>query len=176
MRFGEATVHARADFRPAQHLTRDDVLFSHDLDNRPFARLRLRSAKTAKPGEVQDVFLTPQGSLCALDALKNLGRVVPASPSDPLFSWRDGHGDIRPMTRSAALECITRILSAGGFGTTFGHSFRIGGAAFYLGQGVSPEIVRIGGRWKSLAYEAYIRAFEQVLNTHTGNIAQRYVP
>ena len=40
----------------------------------------------------------------------------------------------------------------------FGHSFRIGGALFYLAQGVNPKIVRIAGRWKSLAYQAYIWA------------------
>jgi hypothetical protein len=48
------------------------------------------------------------------------------------------------------------ILSAWGWGTAFGHSFRIGGASFFLVQGVNPEIVCLAGRWKSLAYEAYI--------------------
>ncbi|RPD52817.1 hypothetical protein L227DRAFT_514201, partial [Lentinus tigrinus ALCF2SS1-6] len=93
-----------------------------------------------------------------------------------LFSWRNTHGEVRPMTRSAAMGYINQILSTGGFGTSFGHSFRIGGAGFYLGQGVSPEIMHINGRWQSLAYEVYIRAFEQVMNTHTANLAQCYVP
>ncbi|KIJ42976.1 hypothetical protein M422DRAFT_170431, partial [Sphaerobolus stellatus SS14] len=48
-----------------------------------------------------------------------------------------------------------------GWGTTFGHSFRIGGASYYLAQKVNPEIIRIAGRWRSMAYETYIRAFEQ---------------
>ncbi|KAG2031172.1 hypothetical protein BDR03DRAFT_807940, partial [Suillus americanus] len=52
---------------------------------------------------------------------------------------------------------INSILVAWGWGTTFGHSFRIGGASFYLAKKINPEIVRIAGRWKSLAYETYIR-------------------
>ncbi len=126
----------------------------------------------ARPGKVQEVFLTEQGDLCPITALNNLAIVVPAGTSEPLFSWRDNRGAVRLMVRSAAIDYINKILTSGGSGTTFGHSFRIGGAAFFLGQGVSPEIVRIGGRWKSLAYETYIRAFEQVINTHTAGLVQ----
>ncbi|KAI1784607.1 hypothetical protein LXA43DRAFT_901278 [Ganoderma leucocontextum] len=176
MRFGEVSVNARSDFSPLKHLCRKDVVFRSDLDGRPYAKLLLPAAKTAKAGEIQEVFITKQGSLCPMAALHSLAEVVPAAASDPLFSWRDRDGNICPMVRSAALELINRVLAAGGFGTTFGHSFRIGGAPFYLGQGVSPEIVRIGGRWKSLAYEAYIRAFEQVVNTHIAGLSSRYVP
>lgn len=117
-------------------------------------------------GEVQSVFLTAQGSLCPISALLNLAVVVPAAAEDPLFSWRDSRGNVRPMVKDRAIERINSILSAAGFGTTFGHSFRIGGASFYLAQKVDPEIVRLAGRWKSLAYEVYIRAFEQVASQH----------
>jgi hypothetical protein len=57
------------------------------------------------------------------------------------------------MVKSMA---INSILKAWGWGTTFGHSFRIRRALFYLSQKVDPEIVRIAGCWRSLAYEAYI--------------------
>lgn len=88
MCFGEATMHTCPDFNLSKYLMHANVLFSDDLDSCPkFARLCLCSAKTTKPAEVQDVFLTPQGSLCALAALKNLGEVILASVTDPLFSW-----------------------------------------------------------------------------------------
>jgi hypothetical protein len=99
--------------------------------------------------------------------------VVPALAADPLFSWRDAKGEIRPMARDPALARINTILHAQGWSGVLGHSFRIGGASFYLGQGVSPEIVRVVGRWKSLAYETYIRAFEQVSSVHMGGLASR---
>ena len=78
------------------------------------------------------------------------------------------------MVKTKAINHINTILKAWGWGTAFGHSFRIGGATFYLSQKVDPEIVRIAGRWRSLAYEAYIRAFEHVASRHLGGLlAQR---
>ncbi|KAG1736408.1 uncharacterized protein EDB91DRAFT_1055677, partial [Suillus paluster] len=90
-----------------------------------------------------------------------------------LFSWRDFCGDTRPMVRTCVIECINNILLAHGWGTTFGHSFCIGGASFYLSQKVDPKIVRLAGHWRSLVYKAYIRAFEQVASYHLAGLADR---
>jgi hypothetical protein len=173
MRFGEVSVTTRDAFDPSRHLKRRDAFFGRDLDGKHYVRLDLPSAKTAKPGEIQSVFMIPQEGLCPIEALQNLARVVPAGPDDPLFSWRDKHGSIRPMVKSKAISHINSILKSSGWGTLFGHSFRIGGASFYLSQKVDPEIVRIAGRWRSLAYEAYIRAFEQVASRHFGQLLAR---
>jgi hypothetical protein len=169
MRFGEVSVTTRNAFSRTKHLKRKDVFLGSDLDGKCYARLDLPSAKTAKPGEIQSVYLTAQSSVFPLEALTNLAQV------DPLFLWRDKHGDIRPMVKTKALLRINTILSAWGWGTAFGHSFRIGGASFYLAQGVSPEIVRLAGRWKSLAYEAYIRAFEQIASRHMSNLSTQAI-
>lgn len=99
MRFGEVSVKSRADFDPSRHLTRSDAHYGMDLDGNPFFCLHLPSTKTAKPGEVQEVHISKQGSLCAHDALFNLAAVAPAGPQDPLFSWRDRSGMVRPMVR-----------------------------------------------------------------------------
>ncbi|KAF8218929.1 hypothetical protein L208DRAFT_1345527 [Tricholoma matsutake] len=74
------------------------------------------------------------------------------------------------MVRDTALRRINSIIMSWGWGTMFGYSFRIGGASFYLAQGVSPEIVRIAGRWKSLACQAYIWVFELVASRHLSNL------
>ncbi|KAG2125015.1 hypothetical protein DEU56DRAFT_744125 [Suillus clintonianus] len=173
MRFGEVSVTSRAAFSPSKHLSRADAFFSTDLRGSPYARLDLPSAKTARAGETQSVFLNEQGDLCPLAALRNLADVVPALGVDPLFSWRDSKGDTRPMAKARAMERINSILIGWGWGTSFGHSFRIGGASFYLAKKVDPEIVRIAGRWKSLAYETYIRAFEQISSQHLANASSR---
>ncbi len=104
--------------------------------------------------------------------LKNLARVLFAAANDPLFSWRDSAGEVRPMVKARALERINAVLQAWGWGNTFGHSFRIGGTSLYLARKVEPEIVWLAGRWKSLAYEAYIRAFEHVAAQHLSNLHQ----
>ena len=146
MRFGELSVKSHSAFDPGRHLTRTDADYGCDLDGKAFFRLNLRTAKTAQPGEVQQVHLAEQGELCPHKALFNLAAVVPAEATDPLFSWRDRRGCIRPMVRDRALERINGILGRRGWGTIFGHSFHIGGASFLLSQGVSPEVVRIIGR------------------------------
>jgi len=171
MRFSKVTINSCTDFNASKHITRKDVFFGTDLVRKPYARLDLPSAKTAKPGETQSVFIVEQGELCPLEALRNLAKVVPALPNDPLFSWRDDKGVIRPMIKIRAIENINTILSAWGWGTTFGHSFRIGGASFYLAKKVDPEVVRIAGRWKYLAYKTYIRAFEQIATQHLSDLA-----
>ncbi|KAG2031173.1 hypothetical protein BDR03DRAFT_876523, partial [Suillus americanus] len=104
MRFGEISVTSYAAFSPSKHLTRTNAFFDYDLKNRPYARLDLPSAKTARAGEIQSVFLNEQGDLCPLAALHNLASVVPALANDPLFSWLDSKGDIRPMAKVRALE------------------------------------------------------------------------
>jgi hypothetical protein len=91
--------------------------------------------------------MVPQEGLCPLKALQNLAKIVPASKSDPLFSWQDRTGSIHPMVKSMAISHINSILKAWGWGTTFGHSFRIGRVSFYLLQKVDPEIVLTGTPW-----------------------------
>jgi hypothetical protein len=143
MRFGEVLVSSRSIFNPTKHLKCEDAHFDYDLDRKLYVRLDLPSAKTTKPGEIQSVYMVPQEGLCPLEALQNLAKVVPAGKSDPLFSWRDRTGSICPMVKSTAIDHINSILKAWGWGTTFGHSFRIGGASFYISQKVDPEIMRV---------------------------------
>jgi hypothetical protein len=171
MRFGEVSVTSRRAYDGAKHLKHRDASPAQDLNGKPYIWLDLPSAKTARPGETQSVFMVNQGDVCPLEALRNLARVVPAGPDDPLFSWRDNKGEIFPMVKSKALSRINSILVAWDWGTTFGHSFRIAGASFFLAQGVNPKIIQLAGRWKSLAYETYIRAFEQIASKHLGDMA-----
>ncbi|KIJ49168.1 hypothetical protein M422DRAFT_161629, partial [Sphaerobolus stellatus SS14] len=137
------------------------------------ACLDLPSAKTAKLGKTQSVFLTEQSNICPLAALKNLFNTVPARASDPLFNWMDDKGNVHPMVKQTAIKFINNILMGWGWGTSFRHSFRIEGTSYFLVQKVNPEIIRIAGRWKSLTYETYIRAFEQIASRHTSNLTER---
>lgn len=141
MRFGEVPVASQGAFTPTKHLSRASAFFGADLRGNPYMRLDLPSAKKARAGKVQSVFLNEQGDLCPLAALHNLALVVPALTDDPLFSWCDGKGNIWPMAKAHAIEQINSILVAWGWGTSFGHSFQIRGASFYLAQKIDPEII-----------------------------------
>ncbi|KIJ42635.1 hypothetical protein M422DRAFT_170917 [Sphaerobolus stellatus SS14] len=168
MRFGEVSVKTVKSFDGKLHLKRSDIFLGRDLDGKPYARLDLPSAKTAKPGRTQSVFITEQSNICRLAALRNLFNVVPARATDPLFSWTDDKGNIQPMVKQTAIKFINDILTGWGWGTSFGHSFRIGGASYFLAQKVDPEIIRIAGR----SYKTYIRAFELTASRHMGNLSE----
>lgn len=170
MRFGEISVKSRADFNGLKHLKRIDAHLDVDLDGKPYARLDLPAAKTAATGKIQSVHVVPQNDLCPLEALKNMAKITPAGANDPLFSWKDKNGEVRPMVKEKALARINSIFLAWGWKSAFGHSFRIGSASFFLAQGKNPEHIRIAGRWKSLAYQVYIRSFELIANRHLGNM------
>ncbi|KAF8576009.1 hypothetical protein K439DRAFT_1337606 [Ramaria rubella] len=94
MCFGEVSVTSRSAFIPLRHLKRCNAHLDYDANLKCYARLDLPAAKTAKPGQIQSVFLTEQGDLCPIEALLNLSHIVPACPNDPLSSWRDNSGDI----------------------------------------------------------------------------------
>jgi hypothetical protein len=65
-------------FSGVKYLTHKDAHFGLDPDQKPYVHLNLPSAKTAKPGKIQFVFLVPEDGLCPLKSLQNLARVVPA--------------------------------------------------------------------------------------------------
>ena len=174
MHFGKVSISSHTAFDKTKHLKRCDVFFSLDLDGKHYAWLDLPSTKTAKPGEIQSVFLVPQSDLCLLKALQNLTWVVPAGPDNPLFPWRDNHSDIWPMVKATALAHINTILKTHSWGTAFSHSFCIGGALFYLVQKIDSEIIHLARHWRSLAYEAYIRSFEQIVSQHLGDALNCY--
>ena len=70
------------------------------------------------------------------------------------------------LPKGGLLKRVSGIWTRAGDGQFFGHSLRIGGASFYLARGVSVEIVRMLGRWKTVAYELYVRAFEMIAPQH----------
>ncbi|ESK81314.1 reverse transcriptase ribonuclease h [Moniliophthora roreri MCA 2997] len=166
MRFGKVTVKSRADFNGSKHLKWSNVSFGTNNLGNPFATLHLPLAKTAEAGEIQKVHISEHKDICPLEALLNLAKVVPAGLNDPLFSWHDKKGDLRPIVCKAALKRINSITTAWGWGTSFGHSFHIGGTSHYMSLGKDPEIIHIAGCWKSLAYQTYLRAFELVVMRH----------
>lgn len=161
-------MRSRACFSPALHSTGADVKFGKDLQWSPYATIRLPSAKTSSIGSSgQSICLAQQEpALDPLAALNHHLLLNKPTVSDHLFSWRDSAGRARPLTRRAMNDRLSAILTAAGGGKFFGHSLRIGGASFFLSRGVSPEIVKLLGRWKSITYEVYVRALKLIAPQH----------
>lgn len=75
--------------------------------------------------------------------------------------------------RSWFLKMLSKHFTADDIG---GHSFRSGGATYLASIGIAPHIIQAMGRWKSKAFEAYIREHPALLaailytsSPHTNN-------
>ncbi|SGZ08171.1 BQ5605_C030g10775 [Microbotryum silenes-dioicae] len=79
-----------------------------------------------------------------------------------LFSYRAREGSHRQLTSSAFLRRIKHILEASGRAVLNNHSFRSGGATFYLREGVHTDHVRNLGRWSSNALDRYWRQHKEI--------------
>lgn len=132
------------------------------------ARIALRMAKTAGPGEIQFLRLVSQPNrLDPINALHDLLQRIPGKPDDPLFP---GASPGKPMHRSI----ISAFLKANGPTDDHhwsGHSLRIGGASFqkYAGRGI-PSLKRLG-RWKSDAYKLYVSQYPASLQQSTRSLS-----
>ena len=73
----------------------------------------------------------------------------------PLFRFEDG----RPLTRPRLVREVKRALDKAGASSTgiLGHSFRIGAATTAVEQGVEDSTIKDLGRWRSNAFQRYIR-------------------
>ena len=73
----------------------------------------------------------------------------------PLFRFEDG----RPLTRLRLVLEVRRALDEAGASSAgiSGHSFRIGAATTAAEQGIEDSTIKDLGRWRSNAYQRYIR-------------------
>ena len=86
-----------------------------------------------------------------LDERRRLG--IPATR--PLFCHPDGSA----ITVSQVRDMVKAVMEAAGRDPRLygAHSLRIGGATAALAAGVSPQLIRLMGRWSSDIYEIYCR-------------------
>ena len=59
MCFGEVSVSSCSASNKTKHLKWQDIFFGLNRDNKHYTQLDLPSAKTAKPGKIQSVFVVP---------------------------------------------------------------------------------------------------------------------
>ena len=78
-----------------------------------------------------------------------------AGAGGPLFRFRDK----RPLTRQALVNEVHSALRHAGIDPTpySGHSFRIRATTTAAAAGIEDAVIKILGRWRSNAYQAYIK-------------------
>ena len=94
------------------------------------------------------------GDLCRVAALLSY-IAEPGLEAGPLFRFRDK----RPLTRQALVNEVHSALRHAGIDPTpySGHSFRIRATTTAAAAGIEDAVIKILGRWRSNAYQAYIK-------------------
>lgn len=128
-----------------------------------YVKIKIRAAKMAVVGEIQEIHLQRQSSLLdPIGAIQRLIENTNATDDDPLFSYPTGDKRIT-LTKTRCLMLFSNTWMSQNKKLT-GHSFRVGGASLRWNlNNPLEEIVKVG-RWKSKAYKLYIREYsEEVL-------------
>lgn len=163
-RLGELT---RANDHPDIFIRRKDVNINVDGSH---ARLRLRLAKTAAPGESQYVRLAKQPNcLDPINAILSILENISGSPGDPLFP---GGNSVEPIRKSVIVNYI-KTFKPPDDKTWSGHSLRIGGASLRAHYGNSTDSLKKAGRWKSSCYKLYVRRYDKQTAKDTADLARR---
>ena len=154
LRSGEITVPSDSEFDDTAHLTFRDVAIDR-LQAPSMLRVRIKASKTDPFRVGVDVVVGKvDGPLCPVSALLGYLLARGAGPG-PLFRFEDG----KPLTRMRLVEKVRRALQVAGVLSKpySGHSFRIGAATTAARVGVEDSTIKMLGRWRSNAYQLYIR-------------------
>ena len=170
LRSGELCVGVDGVFDPARDLTAQDVQID-SVNNPQLLKIRLKQSKTYPFRVAADVFMSrTHNKLCPVSALLAwLIRRGNGNQTGPLFHFQSG----APLTRSTFVTRVKEALSAAGIEPACfsGHSFRSGAATAAAKKGLSDATIKQLGRWKSSAYQRYIKPSPTTLGVLASSIA-----
>ena len=155
MRSGELGVSNDGTFDPSRDLTANDISVD-DIRNPQLLKIRLKHSKTDPFREGTDIVVArTHDDLCPVTAM--LAWIVLRSRprDDPLFYFQSR----APLTRSNFVTHFKNALSIAGIDPAgySGHSFRIGAATTAARRGLQDSTIKQLGRWRSDAYQRYIK-------------------
>ena len=154
LRSGEITVPADAGFDDGAHLTFNDISVDY-TENPQVIRVRIKASKTDPFRVGTDIFMgRTDNDLCPVAAVLAFMALRGPGPG-PFFRFSDG----KPLTRSRLVAKLKESIQAAGVNCAAysGHSFRSGAATTAARQGIGDATIKMLGRWKSSAYQLYIK-------------------
>ena len=97
-------------------------------------------------------------TLCPVTALRTMIIRFPADLSCPAFLIPDNDGALRPLLYPVLTQFLTDCLFKLGYNPKFFamHSFRRGGCTHGHSVGLDSDSLKLHGRWRSNAYQAYL--------------------
>ncbi len=145
--------HSRLSFDPGAHLTFNDVTVD-SLQVPQLLRVRLKASKTDPFRVGVDVFIgKTDDDLCPVAAV--LAYMVRRGHGPVHSSSQDGS----PLTRPRLVAEVKQSLEKAGVVSRAyaGHSFWSGAATTAAERGMEDSVIKMLGRWKSSAYQRYVR-------------------
>ncbi len=167
-RLGEITCPSPCNFDPRVHLTFEDVSVDN-LENTRLISLRIKRSKTDQLRAGTTVSLArADGDLCPVAALLAYIAIRGERPG-PLFILEDG----RYLTQAILTQHLRQAISRIGLDPRnyAGHSLRIGAATTAASEGIDDSMIKALGRWRSSAYQRYIRRSEKDLAEAASSLA-----
>ena len=78
----------------------------------------------------------------------------------------------QPLTKTKFIKRVASAAKAAGLEPLQGHGIRIGATLEYLLQGVSFEVMKAKGRWRSDAFQLYLTKHAQILAPYMQAVPQ----
>lgn len=154
LRVSEFTVPSQHSYDQLNHLSLADLT----LNNRrspTVVQIHIKHSKTDPFRQGASVFLSKtHKGICPVRAIIDY-LIVRGGKEGPLFLWPDGTMLTRKLFASALTNILSQINVPPQLYNT--HSFRIGAATSANQAGLSPLQIKVLGRWRSDAYQRYIR-------------------
>ncbi len=157
MRSGEFTCPSLDTFHEDMLSPRDVSLDSRQSPSR--LSVRLRRSKADPFGRGVTIYLgRTYHAVCPVTAGLSYLAVRRGPTMAPLFMFSDGS----PLGRDKLVSAVRTALEVAGVDHTLlasvtGHSFRIGAATAAAQAGLEDSVIQTLGRWRSSAYQRYIR-------------------
>lgn len=165
LRASEYTAPTSSTYSSQVHPCLTDTVIKDDS-----IRLTLKRSKSDRFGRTATVLVG--SSTCPVRAMQKFLADRPRQHSGPLFILASG----KFLTRRDVSDVTKSLLSSAGIDPTAysSHSYRIGAATTAAAAGLPDHLVKTLGRWRSNAYQGYIRTSPETLRTAAARIARTH--
>ena len=169
LRVSEFTIPSITSYNEESHLSPADISID-DRNNPRLLKVKIKQWITDPFRRGVNIYLGATGTtLCPIKAILPYLALRLKHHNDPLFIFEDGH----IMKHQCFSSILDNLLSRLGFDSTRynTHSVRIGAAITAAQANIPHASIQMLGRWKSNAYQMYIKTLPQELAHFTQYLA-----